>query len=87
VLRLDQPEVLAYVKLPNGGLRLASVFFMKPYAPMPAPGETVEPNEDPPVWLNPGSCGRIQGEKCSIDIARKVSYATNVPAPRIAKDR
>jgi hypothetical protein len=51
VLRLDQPEALAYVKLPNGELRLASVFFFKPYAPWPAPGQTVEPTEDPPVWL------------------------------------
>jgi len=51
VLRLDQPEFLAYLKLPNGELRLASVFFIKPYAPIPAAGETVEPNEDPPIWL------------------------------------
>jgi hypothetical protein len=53
VLRLDQPEALGYLKLPNGKLRLASVFFFKPYAPglfqgVPPP---VYPAEDPPVWL------------------------------------
>ena len=30
VLKLEQPEVLAYVKRPNGELRLASVFFFRP---------------------------------------------------------
>jgi hypothetical protein len=51
VLKLEQPEGLGYLKLPNGELRLASVFFFKPYASWPAPGTTVEPTEDPPVWL------------------------------------
>ena len=51
VLKLEQPEGLGYVKLPNGELPLASVFFFKPYAPWPAPGTTIEPNEDPPMWL------------------------------------
>ena len=53
VLRLDQPEILAYVKLPNGELRLASVFFMKPYAPGPFQGvpPPIYANEPAPVWL------------------------------------
>jgi len=53
VLKLDQPEILAYVKLPNGELRLASVFFMKPYAPGPFQGvpPPIYANDPAPVWL------------------------------------
>ena len=50
-MKLDQPEALAYVKLPNGELRLTSVFFFVPYDVMPEPGMTVEPTEDPPLWF------------------------------------
>lgn len=51
VFKLEEPEGLGYVNLPNGELRLASVFFFVPYGPLPEPGQTVEPLEDPPVWL------------------------------------
>lgn len=41
-LRLDQPEALGYVRLPNGKLRLASVYFFVPF---------VEAGEPAPLWL------------------------------------
>ena len=44
-------EALAYAKLPNGKLRLISVFYFVPYAPTPEPPDTVEPSENPPLWL------------------------------------
>jgi hypothetical protein len=53
VLRLDQPEMLGYIEQPDGSLRLASVFFLKPYAPFPSPENPppLLPNEPQPVWL------------------------------------
>jgi hypothetical protein len=40
-LRLDQPEGLGYIELPNGEARLASVFFFLPIVDI----------DDPPTWL------------------------------------
>ena len=53
VFKLHEPEALGYMKLPNGELLLASVFFVTPYAPGPFQGvpPPIYPSEDPPIWL------------------------------------